>query len=266
MNRTKRLATESPLIFGLAVTLTFILMVIITSVIAKRWPAESPRWYFASTIGRVVSIALLLAVLARLEWLRPAGLTRPGRWPTWLIVLPLLAYSMAVSTYAMTGGFNFRFSAPALPGVAALFLMTHALFEEVVFRGLVMVAFVKVWGGTTRGLTRSVLVSSLIFAAMHLVNVLGGNPLPVVLLQSAGALFQGILYGALLLRGRSIYPVAILHGLANVAAYVMLTANPSAGTTPSAWLLQSVLMLPLAIIGTYILRDMPQRAIVPGTA
>lgn len=254
MNRIKRLATQSPLTFGLAVTLAFILTVIITSVLANRWPAESPGWFFAGTIGRVVSIALALVVLARLGWLHPAGLTRPGRWPIWLIVLPLLAYFITVLTVAMTGGSNFRFLAQGLPGVAALFLMTHAFFEEVVFRGLVMIAFVNVWGRRTGGLTRSVLVSALIFAGMHLIGALGGNPLLVVLLQSVGALFQGMLYGALLLSGGAIYPVVILHGLANVAAYVTLAANPSAATAPSAWLLQSTLMFPLAILGVYILR------------
>jgi len=79
MNKLKQLSTASALGFGLAVTLASILMVIISSVLANRAPAGSQEWYVAGTIGRVVSILLLVALLARLGWLHAAGLTRPGR-------------------------------------------------------------------------------------------------------------------------------------------------------------------------------------------
>ncbi len=262
MNRIKRLSSRAPITFGLAVTLASILMVIISTVLANRWPPESQGWYFANTIGRLVSIAILLAVLSRLGWLLPAGIMRAGRWQTWLIILLLLAYLILASTYAMAGSLDFRFFDEVLPAPVALFLLTHALFEEIVFRGLVMVAFIAAWGSTTRGLIKSVLLSSLIFAGMHLVNVLGGNPLPIVLLQSVGAFFLGILFSALVLSGKAVYPAAFLHGLGNIGGYLILTANPSAGTTPSAWLLQSVLMFPLAIFGVYILGGVRQRPVV----
>jgi membrane protease YdiL (CAAX protease family) len=266
MNRIKRLATESPIIFGLGVTFISIILVIISSVLGAVWPGEPYGQYIGGTIGRLASIAILLAALARLGWLRQAGVTRPGRGPTWLISLLLLAYVIAVSTYAMRGNFDFSFSDPALLSLVTLFLLTHAFLEEVVFRGLVMVAFVRVWGSTTPGLVKSVLVSSLVFAGMHIVNVLSGNPLPIVLLQSVGAFFLGILFAALVLSGKSIYPATFLHGLANLAGYLLLSANPSAGTAPSAWLLQSTLLFPLAILGVYILRGISPSPVIPDTA
>jgi len=98
------------------------------------------------------------------------------------------------------------------------------------------------------------MISSLFFMGMHIVNFLGGNPLPIVLLQMAGAFFLGIFLSALVLNGRSIYPAAFFHGLANLAAILNLMANSSDGTNPSAWLRQSLLVVPLAIIGIAILR------------
>lgn len=264
MYRMKQLATASPLLFGVVVTLAAILLIILSSLLANRWPPESEAWYFAATIGRVVSIAILLGVLFRLGWLHLAGITQPGRWQTWLITLPLLVYGLLASTYAVVGSLDFRFTDQALSIPAALLLMIHALFEEVVFRGLVMVALIAAWGETTRGLTRGVLLSSLIFAGMHLVNVLGGNPLPIVLLQGVGAFFLGILFCALLLSGRSIYPVVFLHGLLNISSFLLLAANPSATTNPAVWLLQSALTLPLAIFGLYILRGIRPRPVVLG--
>jgi membrane protease YdiL (CAAX protease family) len=262
MNRIKRLATETPLVFGLVVTFISILLVILASILGAVWPGEPYGQYIGGTIGRLASIALLLAALARLGWLRPAGITRPGQWQTWLISLLLLAYAIAVSTYAMTGNFNFSFSDPALIGLVAVFLMTHAFLEEVVYRGLLLAAFVRVWGSTTGGLIKSVLVASLFFGGMHIVNVLGGNPLPAVLLQSVGAVFLGILFGALVLVGNSIYPATFLHGVTNLAGYLNLLANSSDGTASSGWLLQSTLLFPLAILGVYLLRGITQRPMV----
>lgn len=162
-----------------------------------------------------------------------------------------------------TGNLNFGITDPALISFVALFLLTHAFLEEVAFRGLIMVAFVNRWGSTTGGLVKSVLVSSLFFASYHLANILGGNPLPVVLLQMVGAFFLGILFGALMLSGKSIYPVAFLHGLVNFAASLNLSANASDGTDPAAWLLQTALLVPLALLSLYILRNQLQRSVVP---
>ena len=266
MKRIKRLASKAPLTFSLAMTVAFILMLIITVLPANRWPPESPGWYTANAIGRALAIAITLWLVHGLGWLRPAALTRPGSWPAWLLALLTLAYLAGASTYAMSGEPNLSFAGQTLPGSAAVFIMVHALFEEIVFRGLIMVALVNAWGTTKRGLIKSVVVSSLFFAGMHIINVVGGNPLPVVLLQSAGAFFLGILFCSLVLRGGSLYPAVLLHGMANLAGYLILSAHPAADSNPSAWLLQSLLMIPLALIGLYILRAMARRSRVPGAA
>jgi membrane protease YdiL (CAAX protease family) len=68
----------------------------------------------------------------------------------------------------------------------------------------------------------------------------------------------GILFGALVLRSNSIYPAVIFHGLLNLAGYLNLTSNATEGT-PSAWLLLSLAMIPLAGLGLYMLRGLPDR-------
>jgi len=251
MNRIRQLAMTSPTAFGFVITLGFIVIVFISAVVANRWPAESSGWYVAATVARMVAIALLLAVVARLGWLRAAGFSQPGRGSTWLMTLLLLAYSIAASTYALTGHFNFNYAGAAQFSLVALFFIVHAFMEEVVFRGLILHAFVRASGSS---LTRTIVISSLFFASMHFVNILGGNPLPVVLLQMVGAFFLGIFLSALVLNGRSIYPAAFFHGLANLAALLSLMANSSDGTNPSVWLRQSLFIVPLALIGIYILR------------
>jgi membrane protease YdiL (CAAX protease family) len=262
MNRFKRLATESPTAFGFVITLAFMVLTIVSAVFANRWEAETQNWYISNTIGRLVSIGILMALVSGLGWLNSAGFTRPGRWQIWLLVPVLLAYGMIASSYAFTDTLATNIPGSAIISSMGLFLISHALYEEVAFRGLVMPAFLNKWGGTTSGTIKAVVVSSLFFAAMHLVNVLGGNPLPVVMLQAAGGFFLGILFGGLVVSGRSIYPAVLLHGLLNIASNLNLVENSSAGTDPSAWMLQSLLMIPLAVFGLYVLSGVRQRLIV----
>jgi membrane protease YdiL (CAAX protease family) len=76
------------------------------------------------------------------------------------------------------------------------------------------------------------------------------------------AFLLGILLGALVLRGKSIYPAAVLHGVLNLAGYLNLTSNATQGT-PSGWLLLSLAMIPLAGLGLYMLRGLPDQSAIP---
>ena len=263
MTWVKRLASRAPAVFGLLVTLFFTGALIISTVLANRWPLETTGWYLAGTTGRVISIAILLVLLLRFAWLRSASIIHAGKWQTWLVVLFSLVYAAAVSTYSMTGHLDLAFTRQLLPPAVTVFIVTHALLEEVTFRGLVLGAFAEVWGTTTGGLVRSVLVSSLLFAAMHLINLLGDNPVPVVLWQSVGAFFLGIWLSALLLSGSGMTALALLHAAMNLVAYLNLSVNPAAATTQTAWMVQSLLMLPLAIAGLYLLRGRRQWSAAP---
>jgi uncharacterized protein len=260
MNRIKSIASGRPLIFALIVTFVFILLVLVSSVVVNAaWAGDTGGWYTASTIGRLVSITILLAALARLGWLRTAGLLRLGDRQTWLALLLPLGYAVAVSAYAMTGNFDFSVSDPALAGLAAIFLMAHAFLEELAFRGLILQGFARAWENVRGSAIKSVLVSSLYFGAMHVIY-LAGEPLPVVLLRIVTAFLLGIIFGVLVWRSGSIYPAAIFHGLLNIAGYVSLASTGSEPTS-SSWLLLSLLVLPVAIFYLYLLYSLPRRTI-----
>jgi membrane protease YdiL (CAAX protease family) len=262
MNKIQPLASKHVLIFATIVTFVFILLVILSSIFVNaRWPADTSGWYIGSTIGRLVSIFILLAALSRLGWLGPAGFKSLGRLNTWLIMLLPLAYAIAVSAYAMTGNFDFSFSDPVLAAAAALFLLIHAFLEEVAFRGLILHGFEQAWGSNKPDSIKCVLISSIFFGGYHLIYILG-EPLPVVLLRMVSAFLLGILLGALVLRGKSIYPAAVLHGVLNLAGYLNLTSNATQGT-PSGWLLLSLAMIPLAGLGLYMLRGLPDQSAIP---
>jgi hypothetical protein len=127
MNNIQAFANKHALTFAAVVTFVFILLVILSAIfVSARWPADTSGWYVESTVSRLVSIFILLATLARLDWLGPAGFKSLGRWNVWLFLPLPLAYAVAMSTYAMTGNFDFSISDPVLTGAASLFILNLA--------------------------------------------------------------------------------------------------------------------------------------------
>src|SRR5690606_8722975 len=165
----------------------------------------TPGWYIDSMFARLGSIIILLFILSPLGRLHSTGFTRLGQPRAWLSLLTLLALSIRVSTYAMTGNLEFGFSDPILTSLAALFLLAHAFLEEVTFRGLLLHGLVRAWGNDNRGLIKSVLASSLFFGGYHILY-LAGESLSVVLPRIIFSILLGIVLGVFVLRGKSIYP------------------------------------------------------------
>jgi membrane protease YdiL (CAAX protease family) len=257
MKLVKYLAIHRPLAFSLAITFLFILLVLISSIVVGRMaPAETLGWYFDSAIGRLVSILILLSVLWRLGWLHSAGFTRPGGWRTWFILLILLQYAVVISAYIMTGRVSFGYSDAVLTGSAIVFIMLHAVLEEIAFRGLILHGLVRARGGSSQSLFRSVPGSSLFYAGYHILYITGEPP-AIVLGRMLVAFLLGILFGALVLRSGSIYPAAFFHGMLNGAGYLNLTSGGVEGTL-SSWLLLSLSLLPLALFGLYLLRGLTE--------
>lgn len=160
----------------------------------------------------------------------------------------------------MSGSLNFNQSDTSLSGYVILFILSAAILEEVTFRGLILNGMMRTWGSTSRGPIRSVLVSSLLFCSIHLLDFLSGRPPIIVLLQSLQAFFLGIFLAVLVLKSKSIYPAVIFHATINLAGYLSF-ASQGIEPAPSAWLLMSLVLLPLAVLGVYLLLNHPERTI-----
>lgn len=252
MKRIEQISATHPVTFSFMITFLFISMLIISAILGNLWPGDAIYGQPGSILGRIISTIILLLLLSRLGWMQPAGFTTPGRFGMWMISLLLLAYAAAASMYALVGSLNLRFFDTALPALVTLFILVAAFMEEIVFRGLILQALVHAWGSTRVGVTKSILVSALFFCSVHLLDFLSGRLLYVVLLQSLEAFFLGILLGALVLIGRSIYPAVLLHSGLNLSAYLLIGGS---GLEPasSSWLLLGLLMIPPAALGIYLL-------------
>jgi membrane protease YdiL (CAAX protease family) len=113
--------------------------------------------------------------------------------------------------------------------------------EELVFRGLVLQALLA------KGRMLALLVSSLLFGAVHLVNILYGSAVPITLLQVLGASVFGFGLGAVVLRTGALWPAMLIHALANTALRFSWIA-PQYLPTPALNAIVSTLLLLYGIV------------------
>lgn len=92
------------------------------------------------------------------------------------------------------------------------------LCEELIFRGLITGMLYERYGSSPAGVWFSVLLSSLLFGAVHLSNAAGGASLTGVLVQVIGAVALGMCLAAIYLRGRNLWSVAAIHGFMDFCA------------------------------------------------
>lgn len=201
-----------PLLFSALVTLGFVVLLLVVAV-AQRSVAEPALQEVTGAVGRAVVGAGALLGLAALGWRR--WLAGSGPAIGWFLVVPPLLYVLAVypplltGTYSLTGGEARFVLLVAVNGFMA------GVMEELVFRGLVLGSLVRAWGTDDRGLWRALVVSSLLFSAPHVLNLLFGADPVRSGAQLAWALLLGVVLGALTVAGGSLWPAAALHALGN---------------------------------------------------
>jgi membrane protease YdiL (CAAX protease family) len=192
----------------------------------------------------------LLVVVLLMRWGREVGLAQgPQRgtlkviWP-WLLFLALFAFS------ALGAGLP--------PASVVLFIIINTALvgwsEEVMFRG--------VW---LRGLFRSfgiwvaIIGSSLIFGAIHLLNVFLTGDLHGAVLQAASAFLSGVFLAAVRLRSGSLWTGIVLHGLWDAGTFLVAAGGAAAGATTAAPTALGdygvvILSVPLFLLGLFFLR------------
>ncbi|MCF0261032.1 MAG: CPBP family intramembrane metalloprotease, partial [Erysipelotrichaceae bacterium] len=154
------------------------------------------------------------------------------------------------------------FCAAAAPGFA----------EELLFRGITLNNMMRVWGKTTPGLYKALILSSLLFGLSHISNILLTGKLTAAILWQIGyAGGFGILFGAIYMRTRNLWGCIILHTLMDFVPYLFsmgMTQNirSAAATTsivgqasvsPIIMIYCSALIFCCLAIGFYLIR--PQK-------
>lgn len=155
--------------------------------------------------------------------------------PTFIIFSLVILSTFII--YLATG--DFKGHGSILPLVVITTLLV-GVSEELMFRGIVLSAFLE-----KENTVKAIIVSALLFALLHSVNILGGLPVKEMLIQLFSAFIYGVMTGCFRIRVKNIFPFMIYHFLWDMMLITSSFVDPAIGMFT---LLVSILELVLAII------------------
>ena len=179
---------------------------------------------FAQVAIAEATLAVIgIVLLQSLGWLEKAGYTR-------LILvrdLPLFLLPFIIAFISLSNGIVV--TVPIQIGTFALLALLIGFTEETFFRGLMLTGLLP------RGINKAIIISSILFAAPHLLNVLAGLWNPLFTIADTFAAFGiGVTFAALRVRTGSIWPLIGLHALIDFCALLALgSLNITAQSTES---------------------------------
>lgn len=266
IDRLKNYAEEQPGWFSLLITLLVLGAYIIAGILAALLTSDIVGNNLVQAIVRGLGAVAFAILLVKFGWSEASGLSRLGAPLAWLVGNALLAYEVVTHIIPL--------ASEVIPGsqpwseTASVTLNALATgpLEEIPFRGIILIAFVRLWAYTPRGIVKSVMAASLFFGASHLVHILFGRPFPQAVFVSLNTFLAGIYYSAIVLRWKTIWPGVALHSLLNGFAALVAYQTPGFAE-PAGVLFRAVLyQVPVAILALFIiLRIKPESVLSSAT-
>lgn len=176
-------------------------------------------------IGAVVFLALLLN-----EGYRVLNPIQKPFWKSMLFIIPpLLVVVNNMPILSMIWGDAYLVhKAPAYLIWFAAECLAIGLFEELAFRGVIFLLFAEKRHTTRKGLFWSLILTSAVFGAVHLANLLMGAGVGAVIMQIGYSFLIGAMCSVVLLKTRNIWLCALLHAIYDFCGTLMPTLG--AGT------------------------------------
>ena len=167
------------------------------------------------------------------------------------ILMAALTLSSILLASLLTGHFVLDWS--TIPSLRWIKGLTRGIWEEVFFRGIILVLFMRIYPER-----KAVFLGAFLFAVVHL------NPLKLslhVLVDVISILFMGLLFNYLALKTGSLLPGIIFHYLHDIFLYLVQN-TPGADEVLAATLLYSFLWIALiigAVLTKFIVARWPRK-------
>ena len=265
MTRFKTFATDRPILFVLFMIFSWFVVGAIFAGLASLLLQSSFVDYGPQVTGTLSATIYVLLIAWRFGWLRVAGITSLGNWQTWVVTLAALVYIVLALWFAFFGDISFNTSLFSSMEAQSILVrqIVVGLVEEILFRGLILYALVRVWGGTRRGLVASILLSAFLFGIMHLLQASAGRSFDIALVASLEAFVSGIWWAAIVLLWATVWPTVLLHAASNALVLIKAISHPGIVFTTQDYVLAILLQLPLVILGLWWVFKKGPRPIVP---
>jgi membrane protease YdiL (CAAX protease family) len=192
-------------------------LILILEIVSRSVPTDAVWVPMLETIlTRLVGAVVFVPLIRRMGY-RTLGRAQRHPDPLGTGVLAA-AWIVALNNLPAVGFLTGNARVTAGGGVIALFAVECAAvgcFEELAFRGFLLPFCLERMRGRSRAVFRAALVSSLIFGAVHLVNLLSGASFGAVLMQIGYSFLIGGMCAAVLVASGSVWMCAAVHAVYN---------------------------------------------------
>jgi len=174
---------------------------------------ETVRMLVNMTVTRAIGSVVFITILTYLGYKVMSPLKKPfGR--SLLFTLPaILVVVNNLPIYPLSVGIA-EVTSPLwkiiLLAAECLFI---GLFEEFCFRGVIFLGFLEKRRGSKRGQLMAIILTSAVFGAVHLVNLLTGDSPLAVLLQVGYSFLIGSMCAVILMKTKNIWLISLLHAV-----------------------------------------------------
>lgn len=135
--------------------------------------------------------------------------------------------------------------------VFALECLSVGFFEEIVFRGFLLLLVIQLFPKTKKGIFTAMVIASSIFGLVHIVNLFSGaNPLDTFL-QIGYSFLMGLLWSTVLIKTKNIWFVISLHALYNFCGLIFFRLGNITGNVNIISITTTILIA--AFVGNYML-------------
>ena len=196
-----------------------------------------------------------------------SGIIHWGNWQIWLLAVGGTIYFAIASLYVFYDKVAFDFSNLIRLPASRFAVLTHfsaGLSEEILFRGVVLYRLVCALRHSRQGRIKGVVVTSLLFAVLHITQVFTfGISLKAVLILTLETFVISIWWGALVLLGRSVWPAVMLHVVVNAIVAVQGLTTTVVIPDIRAYSLLLGFSIPLGLLGIGLLvRQANQQSVI----
>ncbi len=261
----KRFATNHPVLFSVLITLSVLVFYVAAGVFGAAVRGDVGG-NLAQAIGRFFAAGCFVYLLWRFDWLDASGVTWRGTAAAWLVTLVLVVYETVAYQLVFFGDLSFEISNPGVSIAVGLNALATGPLEEIPFRGIILCAFLSLWGDSRKGIVRSVLYSAVLFGCSHIIHIAFGRPPDMVAMKMFMTCLSGIYFAALVLRWRTIWTVVLFHGVLNAVLSIRAVEVAGFAETAPALGMMALLQVPLVAFGDYLIWKAPLRQGVPNAS
>jgi membrane protease YdiL (CAAX protease family) len=160
-----------------------------------------------------------------------------------MIVLP--GIFIAVNNFPIIAYFDKRAAITEPTYTIYLFIIeciSIGFFEEVVFRGIILIFLLQRFSNTKKGMYQAIVLSSALFGLIHLVNIFSGADVGSTILQIGYSFLMGMMWAIVYLKTRNIWYSILLHATYNFFGLVLFRLGYVNGRFDNITIITTVLL------------------------